>query len=55
MIAMWQRAWEEFIPFLDFPVEIRKLIYTTNAIESINARFRPPPGAAATSPTNNPP
>jgi putative transposase len=40
MIAMWERAWPEFIPFLDFPVEIRRLIYTTNGIESLNSRFR---------------
>jgi putative transposase len=40
MIAMWERSWNEFVPFLDFPVEIRKLIYTTNGIESLNARFR---------------
>jgi putative transposase len=40
MIGMWERAWNEFVPFLDFPVEIRKLIYTTNGIESLNARFR---------------
>lgn len=39
MIAMWRRSWAEFVPFLDFPVEVRKLI-CTNAIESINARFR---------------
>jgi len=37
---MWERAWQEFIPFLDFPPQIRKLIYTTNGIESLNARFR---------------
>jgi transposase-like protein len=40
MVAMWERAWPEFVPFLDFPPEIRKLIYTTNGIESLNARFR---------------
>ena len=40
MIAMWRRSWPEFIPFLAFPVEVRKIIYTTNAIESLNARFR---------------
>jgi putative transposase len=40
MVAMWERSWTEFVPFLDFPVEIRKLIYTTNGIESLNARFR---------------
>ena len=40
MIAMWERSWAEFVPFLDFPPEIRKLIYTTNGIESLNSRFR---------------
>lgn len=40
MIGMWERSWAEFVPFLDFPVEIRKLIYTTDGIESLNARFR---------------
>ena len=40
MVGMWERSWPEFVPFLDFPVEIRSLIYTTNGIESLNARFR---------------
>jgi putative transposase len=40
MIASWERAWDEFVPFLAFPPELRKLVYTTNAIESLNARFR---------------
>jgi putative transposase len=40
VIAVWERAWEEFIPFLDFPVPIRKVIYTTNQIESINYQLR---------------
>ena len=40
MIKLWTDAWEEFIPFLSFPPEIRSVIYTTNAIESLNARFR---------------
>jgi putative transposase len=40
MIAMWERSWPQFVPFLDFPLEIRKLIYTTNGIESLNSRFR---------------
>jgi putative transposase len=40
MIGMWERSWAEFVPFLDFPLEIRKLIYTTNGIESLNSRFR---------------
>ncbi len=33
-------AWGEFVPFLEFPVELRTIVYTTNAIESLNARFR---------------
>lgn len=40
MIGMWRRSWNEFVPFLDFPPEVRRLIYTTNGIESLNARFR---------------
>jgi len=40
MIKMWKSSWSEFVPFLDFPTDIRKLIYTTNGIESLNARFR---------------
>jgi putative transposase len=40
MVGMWERSWPEFVPFLEFPVEIRSLIYTTNGIESLNARFR---------------
>ncbi|WP_412515659.1 IS256 family transposase [Actinomadura madurae] len=40
IIRLWQDAWPTFTPFLAFPAEIRKVIYTTNAIESLNARFR---------------
>jgi putative transposase len=40
MVAAWERSWPEFVPFLDFPPPIRKLIYTTNGIESLNSRFR---------------
>jgi putative transposase len=39
-IAVWERAWERFVPFLAFPPEIRKIIYTTNAIESFNYQIR---------------
>jgi transposase-like protein len=35
-----RNAWQEFIPFLDYDVEIRQVICTTNAIESLNARYR---------------
>ncbi|SCB18867.1 Transposase (or an inactivated derivative) [Cupriavidus alkaliphilus] len=38
--AAWRRAWEQVIPFFTFPPAIRKIIYTTNAIESINAQLR---------------
>jgi putative transposase len=37
---LWRSAWSEFVPFLDYDVEIRKIICSTNAIESINARYR---------------
>ena len=40
MINAWENAWGEFVPFLEFPVELRTIVYTTNAIESLNARFR---------------
>ncbi|MGW4985947.1 transposase, partial [Streptomyces mirabilis] len=38
--ALWERAWAEFVPFLSFDVEIRTVICSTNAIESVNARIR---------------
>jgi putative transposase len=40
MIRLWRNAWTEFIPFLDYDVEIRTVICSTNAIESMNARYR---------------
>lgn len=36
----WRRNWDRLIPFFDFPTEIRKVIYTTNAIESVNYSLR---------------
>lgn len=36
----WRRNWERIIPFFDFPPEIRKVVYTTNAIESVNMSLR---------------
>ena len=39
-VATWQHAWERFIPFLEFPPEIRRIIYTTNSIESLNYQMR---------------
>ena len=38
--GLWENAWAEFIPFLDYSPEIRRVIYSTNAIESLNARMR---------------
>ncbi len=40
MIRSWRHAWDEFVPFLEFPPELRRVVYTTNAVESLNARFR---------------
>jgi putative transposase len=40
IVKLWESAWAEFVPFLAFDTEIRTLICTTNAIESLNARFR---------------
>jgi transposase-like protein len=38
--AAWRNAWDRVIPFFAFPPEVRKVIYTTNAIENINAQLR---------------
>jgi putative transposase len=40
IIKLWQSAWPEFVPFLAYNAEIRQVIYSTNAIESLHARFR---------------
>jgi putative transposase len=40
MVRLWRNAWPEFVPFLDYDIEIRKMICSTNAIESLNARYR---------------
>ena len=40
VIRLWDNAWAEFIPFLDYDAEIRRVICSTNAIESLNARYR---------------
>jgi putative transposase len=40
IVRLWTNAWAEMVPFLAFDPEIRKIICTTNAIESLNARFR---------------
>ena len=38
--TLWMNAWAEFVPFLDYDLEIRRVLCSTNAIESLNARFR---------------
>jgi putative transposase len=40
IIRLWRNAWDEFIPFLDYDTEIRQVLCSTNAIESLNARYR---------------
>jgi len=40
IIRLWENAWAEFVPFLAYNAEIRKVIYSTNAIESVHARLR---------------
>ncbi|MGW1084754.1 IS256 family transposase [Kitasatospora sp. NPDC002522] len=40
IVRLWENAWAEFVPFLSFDVEVRRVICTTNAIESVNARIR---------------
>ncbi|WP_399171313.1 IS256 family transposase [Streptomyces sp. TLI_171] len=40
IVRLWENAWAEFVPFLSFDAEVRRVICTTNAIESVNARIR---------------
>jgi putative transposase len=40
IVQSWQRAWENVTPFFVFPPEIRRVVYTTNAIESLNMQLR---------------
>ncbi len=40
MIQSRENSWDEFVPFLAFPAELRRVVYTTNATESLNARLR---------------
>jgi putative transposase len=40
IVRFWDNAWDEFIPFLDYHLEIRRVLCSTNAIESLNARYR---------------
>ena len=40
IVSLWRNRWEQFTPFLDFPPEVRRVIYTTNMIESVNYQLR---------------
>jgi transposase-like protein len=40
VVRLWRNHWDNIIPFFQFPPEIRKVIYTTNAIESLNMSLR---------------
>jgi putative transposase len=52
--AMWKRQWEQVIPFFSYPAEVRKVIYTTNAIESLHMQLRKIIKTRAISPTTMP-
>ena len=38
--ATWKRSWDRFVPFLQFPPMLRRVVYTTNSIESLNYQLR---------------
>lgn len=40
IVAVWRSAWERFVPFLAYPAVIRKIVYTTNMVESVNYQMR---------------
>jgi putative transposase len=40
IVKLWRDSWDRFVPFLDYPPEIRRVVYTTNMIESINFQMR---------------
>ena len=54
MIQSWENSWNEFVPFLEFPPELRRIVYTTNAIESPTPASGGPSEIEGTSPTNKP-
>ena len=53
IVKLWENAWAEFCPFLQFDAEIRKIVCSTNAIESLNARYRRAVNARGHFPTEN--
>jgi putative transposase len=53
IVALWRRHWTEFTPFFQFDMEIRKIIYTSNAIESLNLQLRKVTKTKGHFPTND--
>ncbi len=51
----WLNAWQHVIPFLAFPAEVRRIVYTTNAIEALNGSYAKRSKRRAASPTRTPP
>ena len=54
VIRIWRQAWEEFTPFLRFPPELRKVVYTTNVVESVHYQLRKVTKTGGISPPTNP-
>src|SRR5438067_13611258 len=50
----WRRAWGEVVPFYAFPVDVRRILYTTNAIEALNSKLRRAVRARAHLPSDEP-
>src|ERR1700712_1617360 len=50
----WRRAWTEVVPFYAFPADVRRMLYTTNAIEALNAKLRSAVRTRAISPPTRP-
>ena len=53
-VKSWRSNWEEFMEFFHFPLEIRKIIYTTNLIENINGKIRKYTKSKGSFPDDNP-
>lgn len=53
--TLWENAWSEFVPFLDYSIEIRRVIYSTNAIGACTPGCAGRPRREGTSPTSRPP
>ena len=53
IVQSWRTQWERVVPFLEFPQDLRRILYTTNAIESFNARVRKLVNGKGHFPTDN--